>query len=417
MRNYSVAIEKISKALELASEAGFVFLYFMSISFLCKLQLERGQLFAAMDTCQKALDQDARADNKIPFTGSTYLLMGELLFLSGDVEAAEKHVHRGLKSVSTAGDIFSISRGHYLLARIYVAKGEPEPALSYMNCLRGAIEPLSASPTALKIADAFQAHIRILCDQFDLAREWARRPDIDQLEGKALPNIIRLPYLGSYRISQEPLSHHVDFIKYVLARLELVMGNLEKARFSVDRAIENAEHKGRILQTARLLILKSLILEKQNQSDKAAETFISVIDLIEPRETIQIFLEEGAQLLGLLRKVHHYLISKNDRTSQGVDEKILSSLKFIIERLHSEQEKTRNRNDGKQHPNTFFELTPRELEVLAWLSRGLSYDETAAHLYISKNTIKTHLKRIYSKLEVGNRLQAVNKAKELGLLT
>ena len=53
-RNYSEAIEKISKALELASEAGFVFLYFISTSLLSKLQLERGSLFAAIDTCKKA---------------------------------------------------------------------------------------------------------------------------------------------------------------------------------------------------------------------------------------------------------------------------------------------------------------------------------------------------------------------------
>jgi LuxR family maltose regulon positive regulatory protein len=99
-----------------------------------------------------------------------------------------------------------------------------------------------------------------------------------------------------------------------------------------------------------------------------------------------------------------------------VDEKTLSSIKFILDRMRSERKKTCNRIDRKKRPSSYFELTPRELEVLAWLSRGFSYDETAARLHISKNTIKTHLQRIYSKLEVGNRLQAVNKAKEMGLL-
>ena len=96
--------------------------------------------------------------------------------------------------------------------------------------------------------------------------------------------------------------------------------------------------------------------------------------------------------------------------------KTLSSIQFILDRMHSDRKKTCNRIDRKKRPRTHFELTTRELEVLARLSRGFSYDETAAHLHISKNTIKTHLKRIYSKLSVGNRLQAVNKAKEMGLL-
>jgi LuxR family maltose regulon positive regulatory protein len=417
MRDYKEAIETISKALELASEGGFIFLYFISTSFLSKVLLERGRVFDAIASCQNALDLDAKAGDKIPFTGFNSLLMGELLFLSGDVEDAEKHIQRGLKSVTKAGDIFSISWGHYLLARIYFAMGESESALLTMNRLHGAIETLSPSATALKISTAYQAHIRILCNQFELAEQWASQPDIDQLEGKALPKILRLPYQGSYRIAQEPLSHHVDFIQYVQARLELAVGNLEKANSIVDRAIKSAERKGRILQTARLLILKALILEKQNQSEKAVNTFISTIKLIEPKEFSQIFIEEGTPLLVLVRKVHNLLSSKNSSPIKGVDKKTLSSLKFILDRMHSEHEKTSNRIDRKKYSGSYFELTPRELEVLAWLSRGFSYDETAAHLHISKNTIKTHLQRIYSKLEVGNRLQAVNKAKELGLLT
>ena len=416
MRNYGQAIEKISKALELASEAKFIFLYFMSTSFLSKLLLDRGLLFDAMDTCQKALDQDARTDYKIPFTGSTYLLMGELLFLSGDVEAAERHVHRGLEAVTKAGDIFSISRGHYLLARIYFAMGQSDSALLTMDRLDGVIEPFSPSATALRISNAYQAYIRILCNQFDLAQEWGRQPDIDKLDGKTFPDLIRLPYLGSYRVSQEPLSHLVDFIRYTQARLDMVTGNYEKALVNIDNALKSAERKGRKPHKARLLILKSLILDKKDQSKKAIDTFISVVKLISPREFSQIFIEEGPPLLSLVRKVHNLLASQNGGSTKGIDEETLSSIKYILDRMLSEREKTCKRIDQKKPPNVYFELTPRELEVLAWLSRGFSYDETASHLHISKNTIKTHLKRIYSKLEVGNRLQAVNKAKEMGLI-
>ena len=63
-----------------------------------------------------------------------------------------------------------------------------------------------------------------------------------------------------------------------------------------------------------------------------------------------------------------------------------------------------------------FELTPREIEVLTCIAQGVSYTQTAEKLVISANTVKTHLKRIYSKLDVGNRLQAVTKAKKLGML-
>lgn len=61
-------------------------------------------------------------------------------------------------------------------------------------------------------------------------------------------------------------------------------------------------------------------------------------------------------------------------------------------------------------------LTPRETEVLAIFSRGLTYDETARLLGISINTVRDHVKRIYMKLDVTTRSEAVFEAQHLGLI-
>jgi LuxR family maltose regulon positive regulatory protein len=61
-------------------------------------------------------------------------------------------------------------------------------------------------------------------------------------------------------------------------------------------------------------------------------------------------------------------------------------------------------------------LTDRELEVLQELAKGLTNPEIAERLMVSLNTIKTHTKNIYAKLEVRNRTEAVMRAQELGLL-
>lgn len=62
-------------------------------------------------------------------------------------------------------------------------------------------------------------------------------------------------------------------------------------------------------------------------------------------------------------------------------------------------------------------LTPRELEVLAELARGSTNRDIASALLMGESTVKTHLGRIYSKLEVSGRHHAVGRALELGLLT
>lgn len=61
-------------------------------------------------------------------------------------------------------------------------------------------------------------------------------------------------------------------------------------------------------------------------------------------------------------------------------------------------------------------LSPREREVVRQLARGYSYAQIAAQLDISINTLKTHIKRIYSKLDVHNRTQAVLTAQKQHLL-
>lgn len=61
-------------------------------------------------------------------------------------------------------------------------------------------------------------------------------------------------------------------------------------------------------------------------------------------------------------------------------------------------------------------LSERELEVLRFIAAGLSNKKIMDELFISMNTVKTHLRNIYSKLNVNSRTQAVAKAKELDLL-
>ena len=61
-------------------------------------------------------------------------------------------------------------------------------------------------------------------------------------------------------------------------------------------------------------------------------------------------------------------------------------------------------------------ITPRELEVLDLMASGLSNQEIADRLYVSLNTVKTHASNLFSKLDVQRRTQAIQKAKQLGLI-
>ncbi|MEV4337850.1 response regulator transcription factor [Streptomyces sp. NPDC049590] len=72
---------------------------------------------------------------------------------------------------------------------------------------------------------------------------------------------------------------------------------------------------------------------------------------------------------------------------------------------------------GQEAPPALDALTSREVEVLKLTARGLSNPEIADRLYISEATVKTHLNRTMSKLDLGSRAQAVVLAYETGLVT
>ena len=72
--------------------------------------------------------------------------------------------------------------------------------------------------------------------------------------------------------------------------------------------------------------------------------------------------------------------------------------------------------DGNPRAQASLGITPRELSVLQELAAGRSNKEIAARLAIAPDTVKTHVARLYDKLGARRRTEAVNRARELGIL-
>lgn len=62
-------------------------------------------------------------------------------------------------------------------------------------------------------------------------------------------------------------------------------------------------------------------------------------------------------------------------------------------------------------------ISTRELDVLEHVAKGMTNDEIASNLFVSINTVKTHLGNLYVKLDVKRRTQAVEKARSIGLIS
>jgi LuxR family maltose regulon positive regulatory protein len=82
----------------------------------------------------------------------------------------------------------------------------------------------------------------------------------------------------------------------------------------------------------------------------------------------------------------------------------------------ADQEQQPSQNPTSQPKNLIEPLSERELAVLRLLAVGASNQVIGEQLIISLNTVKSHVRNIYDKLSVNNRMQAVAQARELGLL-
>ncbi len=98
--------------------------------------------------------------------------------------------------------------------------------------------------------------------------------------------------------------------------------------------------------------------------------------------------------------------------------KLINPKVQIVEQIVEKTYHSENINDFRLNEEALIEsgLSKRELEVLQLMATGLSNQEIAAHLFVSLNTIKTHTSKVFEKLDVSRRTQAVEKAKRMNLI-
>ena len=132
------------------------------------------------------------------------------------------------------------------------------------------------------------------------------------------------------------------------------------------------------------------------------------MSLGEPECYVRAFVDEGEPMAALLRQAGLQSVA-----SRYVD-RLLSAF-CQLERASGRME-TAARQAVPSSSALVESLTDRELEVLRLIDAGLSNREIAERLVISLNTVTTHTKGLYGKLNVHSRTQAVNRARDLGLL-
>jgi LuxR family maltose regulon positive regulatory protein len=172
---------------------------------------------------------------------------------------------------------------------------------------------------------------------------------------------------------------------------EAACGRLQPARVGAHRVLEGSVPALLPHTRVEAFLLEAAVAVDANEQPAARHALQAALATAEPLDTVRPFTQAGPSVRALLTRLHGSF-GETDAFAQ----RVLAA------------------GAGGQERQTM--LSQREITVLGLLPSLLSLDEIATDLTVSVNTVKSHLRSIYTKLGVSSRRMAVRSAHERGLL-
>ena len=335
----------------------------------CQGDLRGGLQIARRELRLAGLDEREIVDGRAqpnPAAGPLLMSIADVFYERDQLQRSLQYYRCAMSLNEQLGRVDYLMAGHMLIARTLGPLGQAAEAEAMIA--RGVTLARQSRITFWPPADAeaYQAWIWLHYGDVSRADVWARRaglhPDDEAMAQR------RVPY-------------------WAYAELLLARGECEAARRALSRLIAVSPRGTRIEPFAKLLWLYALALDGAGAAEQALTVAYQALLLMEPEGYVRPFLDwRGRSGLLLTRFL-----------AQGIAAPPLTAYtQMLLETMEPP-----GRPDVR--------LSRREVEILQLLELGLSNREIARRLVVSPNTVKTHLRNLYRKLEVNGREAAVRK--------
>jgi LuxR family maltose regulon positive regulatory protein len=413
----SIGAQLFSQALAASRAAGDDLLEIMTLCELSALQSRQGQLHDAAATCQEALYLSEvyakRSGQPPPAAGFAHTRLAMVLHEWNELEAALGHAEQAIGLFTQWGqkDGLLIARIH--MAALCEATGDPDGALAMIQeakQLAGDLTwyaPLTASfEIWLNVARGAGSPASL-----QMAARWIQENRAD--------------IAGDLDIDNAPAYLQWARILIALGRMRtLSLSDMdtpfEEALRLLARLLPLVEAAGSVRYVIKALILQAMALQEIGEHDQALIVLHRALALGEPEGYTRSFIDEGEPVHKLLVTLSHQrpdTPSGSAAVSRDYLHKLLEALDTSHISPHRGETPGPTGNDLPDAPVPLIDpLSDRELEVLRLLRTDLTSTEIAETLYISKNTVRSHIKHIYDKLDVHSREEAIQRAQALALL-
>ncbi|MFO7539036.1 MAG: LuxR C-terminal-related transcriptional regulator [Chloroflexota bacterium] len=308
--------------------------------------------------------------------GFMHVALGRVLYEWNRLAEAETHLRRALACAQRSGDHKMLIYSRESLAQLLATLGDQTTAQALLADLAqqiGATQPLTGTA-------------RLALQRGDLApvQQWATVEQWATAMGYSLAD-------PPEKVTAWPAAY------LLLVRLRLAQREFSGVLATLDILRRHAEQRQATSFLIEVLLHEAVALAKMGDMETAVSRLQRSLTLAEPGGLIRTFLDGADPILARLlhRLAHNGVTADYART-------LLTHLQPQVPLPEAEVD--------------LEPLSPRELEVLHHLAAGLTNRQIAAEMVISLNTVKSHTRRLYDKLGVSSRTQAVAQARAHHLL-
>ncbi len=368
------AEEAFHQAVQAIQLTGGTFGKVLVLSMLGMTQAWQGRLNRAVRSLRQAMDSAAdRKGRPLPFAGQATVGLARLLREQNDLEAALRCAQEGIALSRQVNDLDGLLDGEISLSRILLSAGKEQEAWQALDRAEQVAYQMGDSSCSNRIP-AWRLMWALTCGDLEAAARFWTADALASAQSEGCVNTFgELPLLPQ-------------------ARLLLSQRRADEALAITTSLIPDARRDGRGHNLLELLLIQARCHDQMNQSEEAMQAIAQALLLAEPEGYVRTFVDEGPQMAAILRA------AAAEGHSPAYVERLLDAFSLAV--------------DG----SPVDPLSQRELEVLALISEGLTNQQIAGRLTVALSTVKTHINRIYSKLDTPTRTQAVARARKLRLL-
>jgi LuxR family maltose regulon positive regulatory protein len=318
---------------------------------------------------------------------------GLLLYETGEFDEAQKYLSRCLFFAKHVSSPENQIVTHVLTARIAYSQGD---RTTWMRCLME-LEQIGIQVGSRRVqcsAWLERARVALLEQRLDTAVQALHAAD--QSGDWDRPDFIRF-------------ANDVDTPSIARQRLRIAQGEGVAAAKALRAAIEQARHWQHHRRELKMHILLALALDSLQQPQEAFSALQDALRLASTDGFLATFIEEGAPLGGLLQR---WATAGKARCRElGIEPCFVERLlqHWGLGDAHADAART----DNGAHQV----LTVREYQILQLLAAGHRNREIAEKVFLSEFTVKSHLQKIYAKLETNGRTETLAIARSRGWIT